>query len=62
MDAPARTSQDLTIGLRNLLSDAEPSTYVSLEAQLRRAVYERLVQQVDEERDPRRRRRSSGTA
>ena len=56
MDLPARDSYDLATGLRHRLSDAEPSTYVSMESQLRRAVYERLEESGRDRRSPRRRR------
>ena len=59
LGSTARDPNDLTVGLRDRLSDAEPTTYVSLENQLRRAVFERLIVQAEEERQSPRRGHSS---
>jgi len=58
LDATTRGTYDLTVALRDRLSDAEPSTYVSMEAQLRKAVFERLNVQAESERETPRRTRS----
>jgi hypothetical protein len=59
LETTARGTYDLTVALRDRLSDAAPTTYVSVEAQLRKAVFERLNVQAKEERKPSRRTSSS---